>query len=69
MALNPNRVYGFNTGTNRRLTAACRFEPGKSSGNRGLTVKHWRYAKQEDVNGANDTSQMREGWMDQYRER
>ena len=46
-----------------------RFEPGKSPANRGLTVKHWRCAKQEDVNGANDTSRVREGWLDQYRER
>jgi len=55
MALNPNRVYGFKTGTNRTLTAACRFEPGESSVNRGLTVKHWRCVRQENVYDANDT--------------
>jgi hypothetical protein len=55
MALNPNRVYGFKTRTNQALTAACRFEQGESSVNRGLTVKHWLCARQENVNDANDT--------------
>ena len=38
-ALNPIRVYGLETGTNRTLTAACRFEPRESSVNHGSTVK------------------------------
>src|SRR5262245_27507274 len=54
MALNPNRVCGFKTRKNQTLTAACRFEPGASSVNRGLTVKHRRCVRQENVSGAND---------------